>query len=120
MVQDFGGVVYNKLAINRSGVQVIVDENTLGGGEIPGLLRFQNTNLVEGCNLLGRLTMAYHKEMNTQQTLGLDLDGNVGSNIFSPTTFNTQNALNHRTSTAKHGYRRSDPFDQRRQQICGI
>lgn len=94
MVQDFGGgPVYNKLAINRSGVQVVVDENTLGGGEIPGLLRFQNTDLVEGRNLLGRLTMAITNEMNTQQTLGLDLDGNVGNNIFSPTTFDTQNAL---------------------------
>jgi flagellar hook-associated protein 1 FlgK len=86
LVQDFGGgAVFNKLAINRNGVQIMMDENTLGGGEIPGLLRFQNKDLVEGRNLLGRLTMAITNEMNAQQALGLDLDGNVGGNIFSPT-----------------------------------
>lgn len=94
LVQDFGGSpVNNKLAINRNGVQIMMDENTLGGGEVPGLLRFQNTDLVEGRNLLGRLTMAVSTEMNTQQSLGLDLDGNVGGNIFSPTTFTARNVL---------------------------
>ena len=94
LVQDFGGGgVYNKLAINRNGVQIMMDENALGGGEIPGLLRFQNNDLVEGRNLLGRLTMAISNEMNAQQALGLDLDGNVGGNIFSPTSFNNQNVL---------------------------
>lgn len=94
LVQDFGGgPVYNKLAINRNGLQITMDENALGGGEVPGLLRFQNNDLVEGRNLLGRLTMAISNEMNAQQALGLDLDGNVGSNIFSPTTFSSQNVL---------------------------
>ena len=94
LVQDFGGgAVYNKLAINRNGSQIMLDEKALGGGEIPGLLRFQNTDLVEGRNLLGRLTMAISNEMNAQQALGLDLDGNVGGNIFSPTSFGSQNVL---------------------------
>ncbi|MEO7106671.1 MAG: flagellar hook-associated protein FlgK [Rhodoferax sp.] len=94
LVQDFGGgPVNNKLAINRNGSQIMLDENTLGGGSVPGLLRFQNTDLVEGRNLLGRLTMAVTTEINNQQALGLDLDGNVGGNIFSPTTFSSQNVL---------------------------
>lgn len=94
LVQDFGGgSVYNKLAVNNNGVPFMLDESTLGGGEVPGLLRFQNVDLVEGRNLLGRLTMAISSEMNAQQALGLDLDGNVGGNIFSPTTFNSQNVL---------------------------
>ena len=93
LVQDFGGLTNNKLAINRNGISILMDENTLGGGEVSGLLRFQNTDLVEGRNLLGRLTMAISTEMNTQHALGLDLDGNVGGNIFSPVTFSGSNVL---------------------------
>jgi len=93
LVKDFGGLTANKLAINRNGIQIMMDEKTLGGGEVSGLLRFQNTDLVEGRNLLGRLTMAISTEMNTQHALGLDLDGNVGGNIFSPTSFSGQNVL---------------------------
>jgi flagellar hook-associated protein 1 FlgK len=93
LVQDFGGLTNNKLAINRNGIQILMDENTLGGGEVPGLLRFQNTDLVEGRNLLGRMTMAISTEMNTQHALGLDLDGNVGGNIFTPVTFGGPNVL---------------------------
>lgn len=93
LVKDFGGLTDNKLAINRNGIQIMMDEKTLGGGEVSGLLRFQNTDLVEGRNLLGRLTMAISTEMNTQHALGLDLDGNVGGNIFSPTSFSGQNVL---------------------------
>lgn len=93
LVKDFSGTTNNKLAINRNGQQILLDENALGGGSVPGLLRFQNTELVEGRNLLGRLTMSISTEMNTQHALGLDLNGNVGGNLFSPTTFGTQNVL---------------------------
>jgi flagellar hook-associated protein 1 FlgK len=93
LAKDFGGLTENKLAINRSGFLIMMDENTLGGGEISGLLRFQNTDLVEGRNLLGRLTMTISTEMNTQHALGLDLDGSVGGNLFTPTTFGTGNVL---------------------------
>lgn len=90
---DFGDTLKSKIAINRAGVAIPMDENTLGGGEVAGLLRFQNTDLNEGRNLLGRLTMAVTTAMNDQHKLGLDLDGNPGGNIFSPTTFGVQNVL---------------------------
>ena len=93
LAKEFGGTQANKLAMTRSGVTTLLDENTLGGGEVSGLLRFQNTDLVEGRNLLGRMTLAISTEMNTQHALGLDLDGNVGGNIFSPTAFSSQNVL---------------------------
>lgn len=88
LVQDFSGPTLNKLAITRSGTTITLDENALSGGEVPGLLRFQNTDLVEGRNLLGRLTTAISIEMNAQHKLGLDLDGNVGSDIFTPPNIN--------------------------------
>lgn len=90
---DFGDQFSNKLAINRDGTLIPLNENALGGGEVPGLLRFQNDDLMEGRNLLGRLTMAVSTAMNAQHQLGLDLNGNVGGNIFTPTTFNGLNVL---------------------------
>jgi len=86
---DFGDPLKNKLAITRNGVAVALDENNLGGGEVSGLLRFQNNDLAEGRNLLGRLTLAVTTSMNEQHKLGLDLDGNVGGNLFTPTDLST-------------------------------
>lgn len=91
LVKDEFGQASSKLAITRNGQSITLDENTLGGGEVPGLLRFQNTDLVEGRNLLGRLTLAITTSMNDQHKLGLDLDGNAGGNLFSPTVFGAEN-----------------------------
>ncbi|MES2949725.1 MAG: flagellar hook-associated protein FlgK [Pseudomonadota bacterium] len=90
---DFGDPRGSKLAVIRAGVPLKLDENMLGGGEVSGLLRFQNTDLNEGRNLLGRLTLAITTTMNDQHKLGLDLDGNVGGNLFSPTVMGTSNVF---------------------------
>lgn len=90
---DFSDPLKSKLALIRNGQSTTLDEKTLGGGEVPGLLRFQNTDLAEGRNLLGRLTMVVSTAMNTQHSLGLDLDGNKGGNLFTPTTFTDKNVL---------------------------
>ncbi len=90
---EFGDVSQSKLVINRTGTAITLDENTLGGGQVSGLLRFQNTDLNEGRNLLGRLTLAVTTALNDQHKLGLDLDGNVGGNLFTPSTFSGQNIL---------------------------
>lgn len=88
---DYGDNQKSKLAITRDGRTFTLDENSLGGGEVSGLLRFQNTDLVEARNLLGRLTLSVTTTMNSQHALGLDLDGNVGGNLFSPTVFGPLN-----------------------------
>ncbi|APW41564.1 flagellar hook-associated protein FlgK [Rhodoferax saidenbachensis] len=90
---EFGDTLKNKLSINRNGVSIPLDENNLGGGEISGLLRFQNTDLNEGRNLLGRLTLAVSTAMNNQNKLGLDLDGNPGGNVFTAASFGAVNIL---------------------------
>ncbi len=90
---DFSDPLKTKIAINRSGLSVTMDEAMLGGGEVAGLLRFQNTDLAEGRNLLGRLTLAISTSMNNQHKLGLDLDGNVGGNLFTPISFGAGNIL---------------------------
>jgi flagellar hook-associated protein 1 FlgK len=83
LAADAFGVRNQKLAITRTGQTNILDEKMLGGGEVSGLLRFQNKDLAEGRNLLGRFTMAVTGSMNEQHKLGLDLDGKAGGNLFS-------------------------------------
>jgi len=92
-IDDFNDPLKTKVALIRSGQSITLDENNLGGGEVSGLLRFQNTDLAEGRNLLGRLTLAISTSMNDQHRLGLDLDGNQGGNLFTPTVFGTGNIL---------------------------
>lgn len=89
----FNDPLKSKLTITRSGQVNTLDENTLGGGEVPGLLRFQNTDLAEGRNLLGRLTTVVSSTTNAQHSLGLDLDGKPGGNLFTPATFTGKNIL---------------------------
>lgn len=58
-----------------------------GGGEISGLLQFQNNDLAEGRNLLGRMAIAIGDTLNTQNQLGLTLSGKPGGALFNiPTT----------------------------------
>ena len=85
---DFGDPQQNTLNVIRNGLSITMDENVLGGGEVSGLLRFQNSDLVEGRNLLGRLTTAVTTTLNTQHKLGLDLSGQVGQNLFTPVSVN--------------------------------
>jgi flagellar hook-associated protein 1 FlgK len=86
---DFGDPNQSKLTLTRNGSAVTLDENALAGGEIPGLLRFQNNDLVEGRNLLGRLTTTVTTSMNTQHALGLDLNGQAGGALFSTVSVGT-------------------------------
>jgi flagellar hook-associated protein 1 len=90
---DFSDPLKSKLMITRSGQSVPLDEQMLGGGELTGLLKFQNEDLVEGRNLLGRLTLAITTSVNNQHALGLDLDGNTGVNLFNQATFGPANVL---------------------------
>jgi flagellar hook-associated protein 1 FlgK len=61
-----------------------LNQTMLGGGTIAGLLQFQNSDLAEGQNLLGRLALGISETLNTQNKLGLTLDGNAGGNLFKP------------------------------------
>jgi flagellar hook-associated protein 1 FlgK len=54
-----------------------------GGGEIAGLLQFQNNDLSEGRNLLGRMVISIGDTLNTQNQLGLTLSGQKGGALFN-------------------------------------
>ncbi|MCW8166696.1 flagellar hook-associated protein FlgK [Verminephrobacter aporrectodeae subsp. tuberculatae] len=60
-----------------------LDAQLLGGGSIPGLLRFEANDLSTGRNLLGRMALATGQVLNGQQRLGRTLDGAPGSDLFA-------------------------------------
>ena len=74
--------------------------HTAIGGELGGLMGFLSQDLPQMQNLLGRMALAANTEMNAQHQLGLDLQGNPGSNFFvalapstgKPASSNTGNA----------------------------
>ncbi len=86
LAPDEYGVPNRQLAVQLGSGSNVVDENALGGGEVAGLLRFQNNDLVEAGNLLGRMSLAITTQVNNQHKLGLDLDGQQGGNLFTPQT----------------------------------
>ena len=55
------------------------------GGSLGGVMTFVNSDLPTVQNLLGRMALALQTEMNTQHSLGVDLNGDAGSNFFVPT-----------------------------------
>ena len=80
----FPGSGQVKLFFDRAGAAPIeIDENMLGGGSISGLLRFNNSDLSEGRNLLGRMAQTIGTLMNGRQARGLNLDGDPGSPLFA-------------------------------------
>lgn len=56
-----------------------LDEDMVPGGSLVGLLRFQNKDLVDARNLLGRLAAAVAGAVNQQQQLGVNLYPPYGS-----------------------------------------
>ncbi|MDD2608136.1 MAG: flagellar hook-associated protein FlgK [Giesbergeria sp.] len=64
--------------------KIELNEAVLGGGEVSALMRFQNNDLAEGRNLLGRLAVSISETLNLQNRQGLTLDGALGENLFTP------------------------------------
>jgi flagellar hook-associated protein 1 FlgK len=92
-----------------STTKVELNESMLGGGQVAGLLRFQNNDLAEGRHLLGRMAIAISESMNAQNKLGLTLDGKPGENLFAPISLGNATAGSGNTSGATMGLRVADP-----------
>jgi flagellar hook-associated protein 1 FlgK len=73
----------SQIAMVRNNASVVLNEDMMAGGSISGLLKFQNQDLSEGVNLLGRMAVSLTTVLNAQHQLGLDLDGNAGGILFS-------------------------------------
>jgi flagellar hook-associated protein 1 FlgK len=65
---------------------VELSSGMMGGGQVAGLLKFNNEDLAEGRNLLGRMAQVISTALNAQQGQGLTLSGTTGSPLFSQLT----------------------------------
>ena len=59
-----------------------IDSELLGGGEMAGMLQFQNEDLVLARNRMGQMAASLAGMVNRQQSLGLDLRGQTGGDLF--------------------------------------
>jgi len=66
-----------------SGSNSVKITGTLSGGQLGGLLRFQNEVLTPSQNKLGRLAVGLAVEFNQLHQTGFDLDGNSGIEFFT-------------------------------------
>ena len=89
-----------KLVMQNGTDTVPLEESTLGGGQIAGLLRFQNTDLVDAANLLGRMALSISTVMNEQHKLGFDLGGVAGGDLFASKPIPAASAASTNTGTA--------------------
>jgi len=110
LVSDPGGdPSIMKLSVQRAGtLTTTLDENQMGGGEMAGLLKFNNTDIAEGRNLLGRLALTTTTAINQQHSLGLDLDGNTGVNLLNPISIPDGYAATYNSGTATVGVQVAD------------
>ena len=83
-----------------NGNTVEAEEGAVTGGSIGGLLRFRTDSLDAAQNAIGRLSLAIGQTFNAQHKLGIDLNGAIGTDVFSlgsATAFanskNTSNAV---------------------------
>ena len=73
------------LTMSEGATDRLVSPDSLGGGSLAGLLKFQNEDLGAAKNLLGQMAAAISGAVNKQQSLGLDLGqpSGAGAPIFS-------------------------------------
>jgi flagellar hook-associated protein 1 FlgK len=74
-----------QIGVREGGVNRLLSPDTVVGGSIAGLLKFQNDDLAAARNLMGQMATAIAGSVNTQQSLGLDLGqpAGAGAPIFS-------------------------------------
>jgi flagellar hook-associated protein 1 FlgK len=74
-----------QLALREGGVDRLVPTDSITGGSIAGLVRFQNEDLNAARNLLGQMAVAISGAVNQQQSLGLDArqPAGAGAPLFS-------------------------------------
>lgn len=106
LVQGAGNT--SQLALTRGSLTSTIDGNTVGGGTVAGLLRFQNTDLEQARNGLGRMALALATTVNAQNRLGVDLNGNAGGDFFQPITIPDATGATTNTGNAVVGATVSD------------
>jgi len=81
----------NEFDGSKSDVSIAVGSTTvrvteqINGGKLGGLLRYRDEILLETRNGLGRIAYALSSDYNEQHRLGIDLNGQLGQDVFATT-----------------------------------
>lgn len=84
------GMVVSK---NPTKIQEIPGD-LINGGALGGLLKFRSESLDSAENALGRIALGVTTAFNAQHRLGMDLNGNLGLDYFTPLTVAATNLTN--------------------------
>ncbi|HEX5736976.1 MAG TPA: flagellar hook-associated protein FlgK, partial [Hydrogenophaga sp.] len=98
-----------QVLFSQAGISSPIADATLGGGELAGLVRFLNQDLNVVENQLGRLALATANSVNSQHALGIDLQGNPGTDFFVPPANATAQGSDTNTGNAQISTSVSDP-----------
>jgi flagellar hook-associated protein 1 FlgK len=71
-----------ELGMASPGGNQALPASLLTGGSLAGLMQFQSTDITDARNLLGQMALSVGQQVNEQQSLGLDLNGNTGAAMF--------------------------------------
>lgn len=82
VVADPADATRSTLAMKDGAGVRMIDSDFLGGGDLAGLLKFQNEDLVRARALMGQMAASLTGAVNRQQSLGLDLAGRPGADVF--------------------------------------
>lgn len=81
--------------VNHDGSTTSIQQNSLHGGTLGGLLAFRDTTLTNTQNALGRVAMGIAGTFNEQHKIGQDMNGELGVDFFSkPEPFVINNTSN--------------------------
>lgn len=90
------------LVMSQSGMDLGLDFQSIGGGELAGLLKFQTQDLNSARDQVGFMALAIANVVNNQHKLGLDANGAAAGPLFTiPSITGSPNPLNTGTGTAK-------------------
>lgn len=104
---------HSELRLVNGSTEVKLQDSMLGGGSLSGLMRFQNEDLTEAQNLLGRMAVSITTVINAQHKLGLDLDGEPGGDLFTPIAMPDGTAFANNAGSAGIGISVADPSQLR-------
>lgn len=79
---------------DSAGNLIELDEDSISGGSLGGLLSFRSESLDKTQNQLGQLAVSFALGVNEQHNAGVDQNGNPGSDMFSigqPLAFSNEN-----------------------------
>lgn len=72
-----------EVAYATNGNPIALDEQSLSGGKLGGILEFRSQSLDAAQNALGRVAIGLASSFNAQHRLGQDLNGNLGEDFFT-------------------------------------